>query len=319
VVKVPNASGYSATLNDSTFGIDTPFGGFNIPLYQSPTGMVRSNQFAGRRPPEWNPSPSDWVNNFMQGINTLGRTTRQFFGNWGTPYRVGMGEVQRYGNLPPTIAQTTTPTNLTGQLATGRTHPNLIRPGSEPQPFAPTTAAAGETTGGNYQENLPYGKSYNYSVNTGEIPNPGSAAAVKYGDEATYNLARAMVDGYGYDYGNYLSWAAENNIQQPASYYSWKSTQGVTHSGQSSQFWEYMQGLSIGKGGGQNLREKLEQKGKMKNIKKYNKKWREARGLEPYEFPEQETGQATQSYATGGGGSRYYSAPASMGLVTWRT
>ncbi len=314
VVTIPGEGGWGATINSDKIGLSTPFGGFSLPMYQSPTASVRSNQFAGKRTPVFTPSPNDWINPVAQGISTLGRKTIDIVENWGTPYRVGMGEVQRYGNYP------STPTNLSSQLPTGRTHPNLMGAPHAPEAIEETAA------GGNYQEKLPYGKSYNYAVSTEEIPNPGSAASVKYGDDAVLDLSIAMHEGYGYDYGNYLKWASDYNIQQPASYYNWKSTQGVTRSGQSSQFWEYMQGVKLLNAqtyGSSNSRRR-----NMKDLlarKRAGLTHRQWLGMKPTkkkvveEEPEVGT-EAVQPYiSTSGNNYIRYSAPVSMGLVTWRT
>lgn len=338
VVKIPQENKWGASANEYGVGVQTPFGGFNIPIGGA-TGGVRTNQLGGRG--YYRPSQTDWINPvtslIQKGVNYLGSNVNNVLRSWGDPYRVGMGDVQR-ANFVPSPQQTTA---QQFGLSTGRTLPGYMTAsaytGAESRPYTGTSEATtpAQQESGNHQEKLPYGKSYNYSVNTGEIANPGSAAAVNYGDDAVYNLSRAMVDGYGYDYGNYLKWASENNIQQPASYYSWRSTQGITRSGQSTQFWEYMQGLQMGQQAGgsakrRNTQEMLEYKEAKKNDPSLTyRKWKAGIGTagkrpghNPYAVnvveEEEENGTpAVQPYISYTGNR--YNAPSSFGLVTWRT
>jgi LysM repeat protein len=295
-----------------------------------PPGLTQTNSGGGPGgKPGWTPSTGDWVSqmavkssNFIQNASAslvnkvLGTPT--YISNWwnmrpdvgwnaqvNPTYRtVGMGEVQRFGYAPeqdiPAI----------GQFGTGKTRLGMINPetGTELANTKQTTVT------GNHQEKLGYGKSYNYEASKGTIPMPGLEASVNYfGD--TYEMETATGDGYGYDYGSYLQWASEKGIQQPASYYNWKKTQGVTRSGQSSQFWEYMQEMKAGNG--LTERERRAMSKKVKSMRLY----RQNRDNPVVVEEEEETGTAAiqpDTSASSYNNSRYYSSPSSFGLVSWR-
>lgn len=251
---------------------------------------------------------------------------------------------RKEGWIPPVSMQKTItygqPGYMNYEVRTGGLPPDM-RTGTSGLPpdmrsEEAATATTIETGGyqseaiGDYKEKLPYGKSYNYATITGELASPGSVAAVKYGPDAEYNLAIARISGYGYDYGNYLKWADEQGIQQPASYYDWRSNQGITRSGQSTQFWEYMQGLSTGSSHYRNTTEEMLN---YKEAKQYDptltyRKWKMRRygkgryipATEPESEPE--TGNIAvqpdmSSYYVSRSGASY-SSPSSFGLISWR-